>query len=129
MKKIALISYGCAKNLVDSEVMLGHMEKAGYSFVTDSEEADILILNTCGFIEPAKKEARDGLKNAVALKKKATKKRRQEIMSMCRMSTTVALSKRIDSILNRLINRLLCCSTTAVIMGKKRIIHSAMDWL
>jgi len=75
MKKIALISYGCAKNLVDSEVMLGHMEKAGYSFVTDPEEADILILNTCGFIEPAKKEARDGLKDAVALKKKAKKKK------------------------------------------------------
>lgn len=75
MKKIALISFGCAKNLVDSEVMLGHMEKAGYSFVTDPEEADILILNTCGFIEPAKKEARDAIKNAAAFKKKNGKKR------------------------------------------------------
>jgi len=70
MKKIALISFGCAKNLVDSEVMLGHMEKAGYSFVANPEEADILVLNTCGFIEPAKKEARDAIKKAVAFKKK-----------------------------------------------------------
>ena len=70
MKKIALISFGCAKNLVDSEVMLGHMEKAGYSFATNPEEADILVLNTCGFIEPAKKEARDAIKKAVAFKKK-----------------------------------------------------------
>jgi ribosomal protein S12 methylthiotransferase len=70
MKKIALISFGCAKNLIDSEVMLGHMEKAGYSFVTNFEEADILILNTCGFIEPAKREARDAMKKAVAFKKK-----------------------------------------------------------
>ncbi len=70
MKKIALISFGCAKNLVDSEVMLGHMDKAGYSFVTNPEEADILVLNTCGFIEPAKKEASDALKEAVAFKKK-----------------------------------------------------------
>ena len=70
MKKIALISFGCAKNLVDSEVMLGLMEKAGYSFITNPEEADILVLNTCGFIEPAKKEARNAIKNAITFKKK-----------------------------------------------------------
>ncbi len=75
MKKIALISFGCAKNLVDSEVMLGHLEKAGYSFVTNPEEADILILNTCGFIEPAKKEARDAIKKAAAIKKKEKEKK------------------------------------------------------
>ncbi|MGD8535645.1 MAG: 30S ribosomal protein S12 methylthiotransferase RimO [Candidatus Aminicenantes bacterium] len=75
MKKIALISFGCAKNLVDSEVMLGYMEKAGYSFVTNPEEADIIVLNTCGFIEPAKKEARDAIKEAVAFKKKEEEKK------------------------------------------------------
>jgi ribosomal protein S12 methylthiotransferase len=75
MKKIALISFGCAKNLVDSEVMLGHMEKAGYSFVTDPEAADILVLNTCGFIEPAKKEAHDAIKKAAAFKKKEEEKK------------------------------------------------------
>jgi len=69
MKKIALISYGCAKNLVDSEVMLGYLDRAGYTFVTGPEKADIIILNTCGFIEPAKQEAGDALKEAVALKK------------------------------------------------------------
>jgi len=41
MEKVALISFGCAKNLVDSEVMLGYLEKAGYTFVTDPGEADI----------------------------------------------------------------------------------------
>ena len=75
MKKIALISFGCAKNLIDSEVMLGHMEKAGYSFVANPEEADILILNTCGFIEPAKKEAHNAIKKAVAFKKKEEEKK------------------------------------------------------
>jgi ribosomal protein S12 methylthiotransferase len=75
MKKIAIISFGCAKNLIDSEVMLGHMEKAGYSFVANPEEADILILNTCGFIEPAKKEARNAIKKAVAFKKKEEEKK------------------------------------------------------
>ncbi|GAF75724.1 unnamed protein product, partial [marine sediment metagenome] len=46
MEKVALISFGCAKNLVDSEVMLGYLEKAGYTFVTDPGEADIVIFNT-----------------------------------------------------------------------------------
>ena len=73
MKKVALISFGCAKNLVDSEVMLGYLEKAGYTFVTNPGEADIVIFNTCGFIEPAKQEARGALKEAVAFKKEGKK--------------------------------------------------------
>lgn len=73
MKKVALISFGCAKNLVDSEVMLGYLDRAGYSFVTNPGEADIVVLNTCGFIEPAKQEARGALKEAVAFKKKGKK--------------------------------------------------------
>jgi len=73
MEKVALISFGCAKNLVDSEVMLGYLEKAGYTFVTNPGEADIVILNTCGFIEPAKQEARNALKEAIAFKKKGKK--------------------------------------------------------
>ena len=73
MEKVALISFGCAKNLVDSEVMLGYLEKARYTFVTDPGQADIVIFNTCGFIEPAKQEARGALKEAVAFKKKGKK--------------------------------------------------------
>lgn len=73
MEKVALISFGCAKNLVDSEVMLGYLEKARYTFVTDPGQADIVIFNTCGFIEPAKQEARNALKEAVAFKKKGKK--------------------------------------------------------
>jgi ribosomal protein S12 methylthiotransferase len=73
MEKVALISFGCAKNLVDSEVMLGYLEKAGYTFVTDPGEADIVVFNTCGFIEPAKQEARGALKEAVAFKRKGKK--------------------------------------------------------
>ncbi len=73
MEKVALISFGCAKNLVDSEVMLGYLEKSGYTFVTDPGEADIVIFNTCGFIEPAKQEARGALKEATAFKKKGKK--------------------------------------------------------
>jgi ribosomal protein S12 methylthiotransferase len=75
MKRIALTSFGCAKNLVDSEVMLGYLDKAGYSFVTDPEKADILVLNTCGFIDPAKKEARNAIQDAISLKKKKKEKK------------------------------------------------------
>jgi len=70
MKIVALISFGCVKNLVDSEVMLGYLAEAGYNFTSDPEEADIIIINTCGFIKPAKEEALESLNKAVDLKKK-----------------------------------------------------------
>jgi len=75
MKKIALISLGCAKNLVDSEVMLGYLDRAGYSFVSDPSLAEVIIINTCGFIQPAKEESLQFLKEAVALKKKYKSKK------------------------------------------------------
>ena len=59
MKKVALISLGCAKNLVDSENILGLLLKNHYQIVTNKEEADILIINTCGFIEASKRESID----------------------------------------------------------------------
>lgn len=71
MKKVALISFGCAKNLVDSEVMLGYLDREKYTFTARPEEADIIILNTCGFIEPARLEAIQALREAVKLKRKA----------------------------------------------------------
>jgi ribosomal protein S12 methylthiotransferase len=70
MKKIALISLGCAKNLVDSEVMLGYLQQSGYTLVTDIERSDILIVNTCGFIEPARVESNETLANAIEMKKR-----------------------------------------------------------
>ncbi len=55
--KIGLISLGCSKNLVDSEVLLAKLKSAGVTFVTNPEEADWIIVNTCGFIEDAKRES------------------------------------------------------------------------
>ena len=57
MKKVALISLGCAKNLVDSENILGLLLKNHYEIINNKDEADILIINTCGFIESSKKES------------------------------------------------------------------------
>ncbi|NBS14599.1 MAG: 30S ribosomal protein S12 methylthiotransferase RimO [Verrucomicrobia bacterium] len=55
--KVGLISLGCAKNLVDSEIMLGHLRSAGMDLTADSAEADVLIVNTCAFIDSAKTES------------------------------------------------------------------------
>ncbi len=68
-RTIALVSYGCAKNLVDSEVMLGILSGAGYAFREDAADADIIILNTCGFIQPARDEASAAIRDALRLKK------------------------------------------------------------
>ena len=55
--KIALINHGCAKNLVDSELMLGILAQNGYDITLDDEKADIVIINTCSFIHDAEKES------------------------------------------------------------------------
>lgn len=57
MSTIGIISLGCAKNQVDTERMLGYLHAAGHEFVGDPSEAEVLIVNTCGFIEPAKQES------------------------------------------------------------------------
>lgn len=56
-KKVGLVSLGCPKNLVDSELMLGILRENGFKIVTDSSEAQIIIVNTCGFIESARQES------------------------------------------------------------------------
>ena len=56
-KKIGLISLGCAKNLVDAEIMLGDAKLHGYELTTETDEADVVLVNTCGFIDPAKEES------------------------------------------------------------------------
>ena len=66
MTRVALISLGCAKNLVDSEIMLGSLRKAGYEYVEEPAQADVLIINTCSFINDAKKESIETIQEAAA---------------------------------------------------------------
>lgn len=61
MTKIALISHGCAKNLVDSELMLGLLSENGYEITLDETDAPIVIINTCSFIHDAEKESVDSI--------------------------------------------------------------------
>ncbi|MBR2718197.1 MAG: 30S ribosomal protein S12 methylthiotransferase RimO [Clostridia bacterium] len=59
--KVGMISLGCNKNRVDSEIALGLLQDRGFTFTGDPAEADILMVNTCGFIEPAKEESIDAI--------------------------------------------------------------------
>lgn len=61
MRKVGVVSLGCSKNRVDTELMLGILQRAGYEITANEREAEILIVNTCGFIEPAKQESIDTL--------------------------------------------------------------------
>ena len=66
--KIGFVSLGCSKNLMDTEVMLAKLVKAGYQIVPEDIDADIIIINTCAFIESAKKEAIDNILDVAWLK-------------------------------------------------------------
>ncbi|MBO5280903.1 MAG: radical SAM protein, partial [Clostridia bacterium] len=59
--KIGFVSLGCPKNQLDAEVMLYHLAQAGYEITAEETEADIVIINTCAFIESAKKESIDNI--------------------------------------------------------------------
>jgi ribosomal protein S12 methylthiotransferase len=66
--KVGFISLGCPKNLVDSEVMLGTLARQGYAITADKESADVIVVNTCGFIDSAKKESIDTILEMADLK-------------------------------------------------------------
>jgi len=68
MPKVGFVSLGCPKNLVDSEVMLGTLAGQGYSITPHKEDADIIVVNTCGFIDSAKKESIDTILEMAELK-------------------------------------------------------------
>ena len=68
MKKVGFVSLGCPKNLVDSEVMMGQLAEAGYEITNSAEEADTVVVNTCGFIESAKQESIDAILEATRWK-------------------------------------------------------------
>lgn len=74
MTKISLISLGCAKNLVDSEHMLARLRDAGYTITDDMVEADVGVVNTCGFIEAAKSEAIEAILDTARYKEEGSMK-------------------------------------------------------
>lgn len=67
---MAFVALGCPKNMVDSEVMLAQIGQAGFVLSSDTDASDVVVINTCGFIEPAKQEALEAIRHAVRQKKK-----------------------------------------------------------
>jgi ribosomal protein S12 methylthiotransferase len=68
--KVGVTSLGCAKNLVDSEVILGYLREGGYDICQELDEAQVVIVNTCSFIRDAEEESGDAIRELIALKKK-----------------------------------------------------------
>src|SRR5919109_1335560 len=64
----SFISLGCPKNLVDTERMLGKLTQEGYTLVTEADGADVVVVNTCGFIEPARQESLSVIREMLQLK-------------------------------------------------------------
>lgn len=77
---VGLISLGCAKNLIDSEVMMGHLAAAGMALTPDPELADVLIINTCSFIDVAKQESVNTILEAVRARAGDEERARQKII-------------------------------------------------
>ncbi|MCE9518743.1 MAG: 30S ribosomal protein S12 methylthiotransferase RimO [Verrucomicrobia bacterium] len=78
--KVGLVSLGCAKNLIDSEIMIGHLQQAGMVMTPEADLADVLIVNTCSFIDMAKKESIASVHEAVDGREGSTKRAKQKII-------------------------------------------------
>ena len=71
-KNVNLISLGCAKNLVDSEILLGGLNQTNLNIVKNPDEAETIIINTCGFLDIAREESVNTILEATELKKNGT---------------------------------------------------------
>ena len=81
--QVSMVTLGCSKNLVDAERMVSILKNAGYSIVNNQSESDVVIINTCGFIEDAKKEAIDAILDAGDIKADDNTKLQKIIVSGC----------------------------------------------
>ena len=82
-KNVGIISLGCDKNRVDSEVMLTYLSEAGYKFTSDASNADILIVNTCGFIANARQESMDAINELSEYRKDPNARCQRLIVTGC----------------------------------------------
>ncbi len=80
---VGVISLGCDKNRVDSEIMLSYLSKAGFKFTSDASNADIIIINTCGFIEAARSESMDTINEMVSYRADPNSRCKRLIVTGC----------------------------------------------
>ena len=82
-RRVGLVSLGCAKNLVDAEIMLGSLLKSGVEIVNDASEADAVIVNTCSFIDAAQEESVDTILEQTRCARPPTAVRRSSSPAAC----------------------------------------------
>jgi ribosomal protein S12 methylthiotransferase len=80
MIKVSLVSLGCAKNLVDSEIMIGHLHQAGMQVIAEADQADVVIVNTCSFIDSSKEESIGHILEAHAARGMRKRRRGQKLI-------------------------------------------------
>ncbi len=128
--KVAIISLGCNKNLVDSEVMAGYLKKGGIDVISDKESADCIIVNTCGFIDDAKEESIDAILEAAAYKNKNCK---ALLVSGClskRYPEEIAAMDEVDGILGTYDYESICAAIEKALSGKKpKIVAGNAEYL
>src|SRR5216117_1999020 len=111
MNKVGFISLGCPKNLVDSDVMMGQLKQKGYQITADAEDADTVVVNTCGFIDSAKQESIEAILEAARLKTDGKAKRlivagclveryRDELKAVMREVDAFIVTSQINDILS-----------------------------
>ena len=109
-KRVGMISLGCAKNQVNAEQMLYRLQQAGYTLQEDVDGADLVIVNTCGFIDSAKSEAIDNILAMGALKQEGR---------IGRLLVTGCLSQRYQNeILQEMIDDGTCYDLTVQYFGQ-----------
>ena len=90
--RVGMVSLGCPKNLVDGEVMLGHLTRRGHELVADARDADVIVVVTCAFIDRAKQESIDAILEMA--REKETGRARRLVVTGC-------LAQRYDEELRR----------------------------
>lgn len=97
--RVAFISLGCAKNTVDSEKMLGQLAEAGCEFCADESEADVVVVNTCGFLEESRQEADQVIGELVKVKRSRKSRLRRIVVAGCLVQRDgVKLGERVPGI-------------------------------
>src|SRR5918912_124359 len=82
-RRVALVTLGCARNEVDSEELAGRLAAAGWRLVDDAADADVALVNTCGFVEQAKKDSIDVLLEAADVRDDAATRTRAVVAVGC----------------------------------------------
>src|SRR5438874_8044456 len=117
--RVGLISLGCAKNLVDAEIMLGSLLKSGVEIINDAAQADVVIVNTCSFIDAAQEESVDTILQSAELRE-AKNRGQGLIVSGC-------LPQRFRDELPRLLPEVDAFMGIDQVAQVNEIVHKALD--